>query len=73
MSQYKISSVAAVWLSLFGGMLAQVALAQQSRSDSPQLEEIMVTLGDVRTAGADGASLGDHLDRLLDAQLIEPA
>src|SRR5260370_29369479 len=43
MSQYKISSVAAVWLSLFGGMLAQVALAQQSRSDSPQLEEIMVT------------------------------
>jgi hypothetical protein len=38
----------------------------------PVLEEIMVALADVRAAGADAASLGDHLDRLLDAQLIEP-
>jgi iron complex outermembrane receptor protein len=43
MSKYKISSVAAVCLSLSGGVLPRVALAQQSRSDSSQLEEIVVT------------------------------
>src|ERR1700730_11739296 len=43
MSQYKISSVAAVCLSFSGAILAQVALAQQSRSHSSQLEEVVVT------------------------------
>ena len=38
-----MQSFAAVCLSLSGGMLAQVAIAQQSRSDSGQLEEIIVT------------------------------
>ena len=40
----KYSSVAAFGcLSVLGGMLADVAIAQQSRSDMGQLEEIVVT------------------------------
>jgi class 3 adenylate cyclase len=53
-------------------LVAQVAATIGREFGLPVLEEIMVTLGDVRAAGADGASRGDHLDRLLDAQLIEP-
>ncbi|HEY2270294.1 MAG TPA: AAA family ATPase, partial [Streptosporangiaceae bacterium] len=52
-------------------LVAQVAATIGREFGLPVLEEIMVTLGDVRAAGADAASLGDHLDRLLDAQLIE--
>jgi class 3 adenylate cyclase/tetratricopeptide (TPR) repeat protein len=51
-------------------LVAQVAATIGREFGLPVLEEIMVTLGDVRAA--DAASLGDHLDRLLDAQLIEP-
>ena len=43
MSQNQIKSAAAACLSLVGATLAQVAIAQQSRSDSGQLEEIVVT------------------------------
>jgi len=53
-------------------LVAQVAATIGREFGLPVLEEIMITLGDVRTAGADATSLGDHLDRLLDAQLIEP-
>jgi class 3 adenylate cyclase len=53
-------------------LVAQVAATIGREFGLPVLEEIMVTLGDVRGAGTDPASLGDHLDRLLDAQLIEP-
>jgi class 3 adenylate cyclase len=52
-------------------LVAQVAATIGREFGLPVLEEIMVTLGDARAAGADAASLGDHLDRLLDAQLIE--
>jgi iron complex outermembrane recepter protein len=41
--QHHIKDLAAVCLSLSCGMLAQTAIAQQSRSDSLQLEEIIVT------------------------------
>jgi class 3 adenylate cyclase/tetratricopeptide (TPR) repeat protein len=53
-------------------LVAQVAATIGREFDLSVLEEIMVTLGDVRAAGADAVSLGDHLDCLLDAQLIEP-
>jgi len=53
-------------------LVAQVAATIGREFGLPVLEEIMVTLGDVRAAGTDAASLGGHLDRLLDAQLIEP-
>jgi iron complex outermembrane recepter protein len=43
MSQNLIRIAAAACLSLAAGTLAQVAIAQQSRSDSGQLEEIIVT------------------------------
>src|SRR5580692_917271 len=43
MSQNRIKIAAAACLSLVGGTLAQIAIAQQSRSDSGQLEEIVVT------------------------------
>jgi outer membrane cobalamin receptor len=43
MLQRHIEAVAAACLGLFGAMLAQLATAQQSRSDSSQLEEIIVT------------------------------
>jgi iron complex outermembrane receptor protein len=43
MSQNRIKSAAAACLSLVGGTLAQVAIAQQSHSDAGQLEEIVVT------------------------------
>lgn len=53
-------------------LVAQVAATIGREFGLPVLEEIMVTLGDVRAVGVDAASLGGHLDRLLDAQLIEP-
>ena len=41
---YKIRSIAAFGcVSILGGILADVAIAQQSRSDTGQLEEIVVT------------------------------
>src|SRR5271154_1029910 len=43
MYQNRIKIAAATCLSFAGGMLAQVAIAQQSHSDSGQLEEIVVT------------------------------
>ena len=43
MLQLHIKGLAAVCLSLSGGVLVQSAIAQQSRSDSSQLEEIIVT------------------------------
>ena len=53
-------------------LVAQVAATIGREFGLPVLEEIMVTLSDVRPAGTDAVSLGDHLNRLLDAQLIEP-
>jgi iron complex outermembrane recepter protein len=43
MFQNRINHAVAACLSLAGGTLAQVAIAQQSHSDSGQLEEIVVT------------------------------
>jgi tetratricopeptide (TPR) repeat protein len=51
-------------------LVAQVAATIGREFGLPVLEEIMVMLGDVRAA--DAVSLGDHLDRLQAAQLIEP-
>ena len=53
-------------------LVAQVAATVGREFDISVLEEIMIELGDVRVVGADAASLGGHLDRLLDAQLVEP-
>ena len=43
MNHYRMGRAAALCLSLSGGMIAQIAAAQQARSDSGQLEEIIVT------------------------------
>jgi len=43
MNNYQTGRVAALCLSLLGGMFAQIAGAQQSHSDPAQLEEIVVT------------------------------
>jgi class 3 adenylate cyclase/tetratricopeptide (TPR) repeat protein len=53
-------------------LVAQVAATIGREFGLPVLEEIMVTLGDATATGTDAAALGDHLGRLLDAQLIEP-
>lgn len=53
-------------------LVAQVAATIGRDFDRSVLEETMVKLGDVRAVRADAASLGDHLGRLLDAELIEP-
>jgi class 3 adenylate cyclase len=53
-------------------LVAQVAATIGREFDLSVLEEIMVNLRDVRAVEAEATSLGDHLDRLLDAQLIEP-
>jgi class 3 adenylate cyclase len=53
-------------------LVAQIAATIGREFDQSVLEEIMVKLHDVRAAEAEEASLGDHLDRLLGAQLIEP-
>lgn len=43
MTNHQIGRVAALCLSLLSGLLAQRVIAQQSHSESPQLEEIVVT------------------------------
>jgi class 3 adenylate cyclase len=53
-------------------LVAQVAATIGREFGESVLEEIMVKLRDVRAAEAGSASLGDHLDRLVHAQLIEP-
>jgi class 3 adenylate cyclase/tetratricopeptide (TPR) repeat protein len=53
-------------------LVAQVAATIGREFDLALLEEIMVKLGDVRAVGADVTPLGEHMDRLLDAQLVEP-
>jgi class 3 adenylate cyclase len=53
-------------------LVAQVAATIGREFDESVLEDIIGRLRDVRAAEAESASLGDHLDRLLDAQLIEP-
>jgi class 3 adenylate cyclase len=53
-------------------LVAQVAATIGREFDLSVLEDMMVKLRDVRAVEAERASLGDHLDRLLDAQLIEP-
>ena len=53
-------------------LVAQVAATVGREFDISVLEEIMIELGGVRVVGADAVSLGGHLDRLLDAQLVEP-
>jgi class 3 adenylate cyclase len=53
-------------------LAAQVAATIGREFDVSVLEEIMVKLRGVRAVEAHAASLGDHLNRLLDAQLIEP-
>jgi tetratricopeptide (TPR) repeat protein len=53
-------------------LVAQVAATIGREFDLSVLAEIMGELGNVRAEGADGASLADHLDCLLDAQLVEP-
>jgi len=53
-------------------LVAQVAATIGREFDLSVLEEIMGKLRDGGAAEAEAASVGDHLDRLLDAQLIEP-
>jgi class 3 adenylate cyclase/tetratricopeptide (TPR) repeat protein len=53
-------------------LVAQVAAIVGREFDQSMLEDVMGKLRDVRAAEAEVASVGDHLDRLLDAQLIEP-
>jgi class 3 adenylate cyclase/tetratricopeptide (TPR) repeat protein len=53
-------------------LVAQVAATIGREFDVSVLEEVMGQLRDVRAVEGEAASLGDHLDRLLDAQLIEP-
>jgi len=43
MTNYRMGRVVALGLSFLGGIFAQVGIAQQSHSDAPQLEEIIVT------------------------------
>jgi outer membrane receptor protein involved in Fe transport len=43
MTNYRMGRVVALGLSFSGGIFAQVGIAQQSHSDAPQLEEIIVT------------------------------
>jgi iron complex outermembrane recepter protein len=43
MTNYRMGRVVALGLSFSSGMFAQVGIAQQSHSDAPQLEEIIVT------------------------------
>src|SRR3984957_6272130 len=43
MNNYRMGRVVALGLSFLSGMFAQVGMAQQSHSDSSQLEEIVVT------------------------------
>ena len=43
MNNYQMGRVVALGLSFLSGMFAQVGIAQQSHSDSSQLEEIVVT------------------------------
>jgi iron complex outermembrane receptor protein len=43
MTNYRMGRVVALGLSFLSGMFAQVGIAQQSHSDAPQLEEIIVT------------------------------
>jgi iron complex outermembrane receptor protein len=43
MTNYRMGRVVALGVSFLSGMFAQVGIAQQSHSDSPQLEEIIVT------------------------------
>ncbi len=43
MNNHRMGRAVALCLSLSGGMFAQIAAAQQARSDSGQLEEIIVT------------------------------
>jgi class 3 adenylate cyclase/tetratricopeptide (TPR) repeat protein len=53
-------------------LVAQVAATVGREFDRSVLEDVMGKLRDLRAAEAELASVGDHLDRLLDAQLIEP-
>ncbi len=53
-------------------LVAQVAATIGREFDLSLLAEIMAELGDVRAARADAVSLVGHLDRLLDAKLVEP-
>ena len=43
MNNFRMGRVVALGLSFLSGMFAQVGIAQQSHSDSAQLEEIVVT------------------------------
>jgi iron complex outermembrane receptor protein len=43
MTNYRMGRIVALGLSFLSGMFAQVGIAQQSHSDAPQLEEIIVT------------------------------
>jgi class 3 adenylate cyclase len=53
-------------------LVAQIAATVGREFDQSVLQEIMGKLRDARAVEAKDASLDDHLDRLLDAQLIEP-
>jgi class 3 adenylate cyclase/tetratricopeptide (TPR) repeat protein len=56
----------------YSKLVAQVAATIGREFDHSVLEDVMGKLRDLRAAEAEMASVGDHLDRLLDAQLIEP-
>ena len=62
MLRHHIKGLAAACLLLSGEMIPPMAIAQQSRSDSLQLEEIIVT-AEKRESSIQGTSL------LLDSQL----
>ena len=53
-------------------LTAQVAATIGREFDLSVLDDTMRQLRDVGAVAAEVASVGDHLDRLLDAQLIEP-
>jgi class 3 adenylate cyclase/tetratricopeptide (TPR) repeat protein/nucleoside-triphosphatase THEP1 len=56
----------------YSKLVAQVAATVGREFDQSVLEDVMGKLRDLRAAEAEMVSVGDHLDRLLDAQLIEP-
>jgi class 3 adenylate cyclase/tetratricopeptide (TPR) repeat protein/nucleoside-triphosphatase THEP1 len=56
----------------YSKFVAQVAATVGREFDQSVLENVMDKLRDVRAPEAEAASVRDHLDRLLDAQLIEP-
>jgi len=56
----------------YSKLVAQIAATVGREFEQSVLEDVMGKLRDVRAPETEVASVRDHLDRLLDAQLIEP-